>query len=163
MEKIRELVDVNTIIGDPITSPDGTIIIPVSKVSFGFVAGGSDLPTKAPKEVFAGGSGAGITINPQAFIVVQRDGDVKMLELGATGNSAIDGIISGVPDLLEGWRRIRRKNRRISNNICPFRIRYTKTMRKGQRYAKKNSICRSCRDFYFFGGDSSLCRMRSTA
>ena len=51
MEKIRELVDVNTIIGDPITSPDGTIIIPVSKVSFGFVAGGSDLPTKAPKEV----------------------------------------------------------------------------------------------------------------
>ena len=49
MEKIRELVDVNTIIGDPITSPDGTIIIPVSKVSFGFVAGGSDLPTKAPK------------------------------------------------------------------------------------------------------------------
>ena len=61
MEKIRELVDVNTIIGDPITSPDGTIIIPVSKVSFGFVAGGSDLPTKAPKEVFAGGSGAGIS------------------------------------------------------------------------------------------------------
>ena len=106
MEKIRELVDVNTIIGDPITSPDGTIIIPVSKVSFGFVAGGSDLPTKAPKEVFAGGSGAGITINPQAFIVVQRDGDVKMLELGATGNSAIDGIISGVPDLISKIKAI---------------------------------------------------------
>ena len=101
MEKIRELVDVNTIIGDPITSPDGTIIIPVSKVSFG-----SDLPTKAPKEVFAGGSGAGITINPQAFIVVQRDGDVKMLELGATGNSAIDGIISGVPDLISKIKAI---------------------------------------------------------
>lgn len=106
MEKIRELVDVNTIIGDPITSPDGTIIIPVSKVSFGFVAGGSDLPKKAPKEVFAGGSGAGITINPQAFIVVQRDGDVKMLELGATGNSAIDGIISGVPDLISKIKAI---------------------------------------------------------
>ena len=106
MEKIRELVDVNTIIGDPITSPDGTIIIPVSKVGFGFVAGGSDLPTKAPKEVFAGGSGAGITINPQAFIVVQRDGDVKMLELGATGNSAIDGIISGVPDLISKIKAI---------------------------------------------------------
>ena len=99
MEKIRELVDVNTIIGDPITSPDGTIIIPVSKVSFGFVAGGSDLPTK-------GGSGAGITINPQAFIVVKRDGDVKMLELGATGNSAIDGIISGVPDLISKIKAI---------------------------------------------------------
>ena len=168
MDKIRELVDVNTIIGDPITSPDGTIIIPVSKVSFGFVAGGSDLPTKAPKEVFAGGSGAGITINPQAFIVVQRDGDVKMLELGATGNSAIDGIISGVPDLISKIKAIFSKDgeeesEEISNNICPFCIRYTKTMRKGQRYAKKDSICRSCRDFYFFGGDSSLCRMHSTA
>ena len=55
---------------------------------------------------FAGGSGAGITINPQAFIVVQRDGDVKMLELGATGNSAIDGIISGVPDLISKIKAI---------------------------------------------------------
>ena len=91
MEKIRELVDVNTIIGDPITSPDGTIIIPVSKVSFGFVAGGS---------------GAGITINPQAFIVVQRDGDVKMLELGAGGGSAIEGIIGGVPDLISKIKAI---------------------------------------------------------
>ena len=106
MEKIRELVDVNTIIGDPITSPDGTIIIPVSKVSFGFVAGGSDLPTKAPKDVFAGGSGAGITINPQAFIVVQRDGDVKMLELGAGSGSALEGIIGGVPDLISKVKAI---------------------------------------------------------
>ena len=60
MEKIRELVDVNTIVGNPITSPDGTIIIPVSKVSFGFVSGGSDIPAKVEKDVFAGGSGAGI-------------------------------------------------------------------------------------------------------
>ena len=106
MEKIRELVDVNTIIGDPITSPDGTIIIPVSKVSFGFVAGGSDLPTKAPNDVFAGGSGAGITINPQAFIVVQRDGEVKMLELGAGTGNALEGIISGVPDLISKVKAI---------------------------------------------------------
>ncbi len=106
MEKIRELVDVNTIIGDPITSPDGTIIIPVSKVSFGFVAGGSDLPTKAPKDVFAGGSGAGITINPQAFIVVQRDGEVKMLELGAGTGNALEGIIGGVPDLISKVKAI---------------------------------------------------------
>ncbi len=100
MDKIRELVDVNTIIGEPINSPDGTIIIPVSKVSFGFVAGGSDLPTKQPKDVFAGGSGAGITIHPQAFIVVQRDGEVKMLELGQGGNNSIEGIINNVPDLI---------------------------------------------------------------
>lgn len=99
MEKIRELVDVNTIIGDPITSPDGTIIIPVSKVSFGFVAGGSDIPAKVEKEVFAGGSGAGITIKPQAFIVIKTDGDVKLLEMGAT-DSPVEGLLAGAPDLI---------------------------------------------------------------
>jgi len=99
MEKIRDLVDVNAIIGDPITSPDGTIIIPVSKVTFGFVSGGSDIPAKAPNEVFAGGSGAGVTIKPQAFIVVKTDGDVKLLEVGGN-NSFIDGLITGVPDLI---------------------------------------------------------------
>lgn len=99
MEKIRELVDVNTIVGNPITSPDGTIIIPVSKVSFGFVSGGSDIPAKVEKDVFAGGSGAGITIKPQAFIVIQTDGNVKMLELGSNGG-VLDGIMEGAPDFL---------------------------------------------------------------
>ena len=99
MEKIRELVDVNTIIGDPVTSPDGTVIIPISKVSFGFVSGGSDIPSSVPKEVFAGGSGAGVTIKPQAFIVVKRDGDVELLELGAKG-SPVDGLIEGIPGLV---------------------------------------------------------------
>ena len=99
MEKIRELVDVNTIIGDPITSPDGTVIIPISKVSFGFVSGGSDIPASVPKEVFAGGSGAGVTIKPQAFIVVKRDGDVELMELGAKG-SPVDGLIEGIPGLV---------------------------------------------------------------
>jgi sporulation protein YtfJ len=99
MEKIRDLVDVNAIIGDPITSPDGTVIIPISKVTFGFVSGGSDVPTKAPNDVFAGGAGAGVTIKPQAFIVIKADGDVKLLEVGAD-NSFIDGLITGVPDLI---------------------------------------------------------------
>ena len=99
MDKIRELVDVNTIVGDPITSPDGTVIIPISKVSFGFVSGGSDIPSTVPKEVFAGGSGAGVTIKPQAFIVVKRDGDVELMELGAKG-SPVDSLIEGVPGLV---------------------------------------------------------------
>ena len=80
MEKIREMVDVNTIIGDPISAPNGTTIIPVSKVSFGFASGGSDLPTQAA-EKFAGGAGAGVTVKPQAFIVIKTDGDVELLEL----------------------------------------------------------------------------------
>lgn len=99
MEKIRELVDVNTIVGEPINSPDGTIIIPISKVSFGFVSGGSDIPSTVSKEVFAGGSGAGITIKPQAFIVIQTDGNVKMLELGSK-ESPIDNIVENVPGII---------------------------------------------------------------
>lgn len=110
MEKIRELVDVNTIIGDPISSPDGTIIIPVSKVSFGFVSGGSDIPSTAPKEVFAGGAGAGITIKPQAFIVVKRDGNVKLLELGAK-DSPLEGLVSGAPDLIAKVKEMFGKNK----------------------------------------------------
>ena len=63
MNKIKEMVDVNTIVGEPITAPDGTLIIPVSKVTYGFAAGGSDLPTKKEnKDCFGGGSGAGVTI-----------------------------------------------------------------------------------------------------
>ena len=111
MQKIRELVDVNTIIGEPITTSDGTVIIPISKVSFGFVAGGSDLPVSAPKDVFAGGSGAGITIKPQAFIVVQRDGEVKMLEMGAAQAGALDGLIAGVPELISKVKTIFAKDK----------------------------------------------------
>ena len=99
MEKIRELVDVNTIIGDPVTSPDGTVVIPVSKVSFGFVSGGSDIPSTVPKEVFAGGSGAGVTIKPQAFIIIKRDGEVELKELGSK-SSPVDSLIEGVPGLV---------------------------------------------------------------
>ncbi|MBE6888910.1 MAG: sporulation protein YtfJ [Ruminococcaceae bacterium] len=99
MEKIHEMTDVNTIIGDPITSPDGTVVIPVSKVSFGFVSGGSDLPMQTA-ERFAGGSGAGVTVKPVAFIVIKNDGDVKLLELGAKGGK-FDGIIDAVPGLIE--------------------------------------------------------------
>jgi len=99
MEKIRDLVDVNTIIGNPITTPDGTTIIPISKVSFGFASGGSDIPAKVEKEVFGGGAGAGVTIKPQAFIVISSTGDAKILELGAKG-SPVDAILESAPDLL---------------------------------------------------------------
>lgn len=99
MEKIREMVDVNTIVGDAITSPDGTTIIPVSKVSFGFASGGSDLPTQAA-EKFAGGAGAGVTVKPVAFIVISRDGDVKLMELGGK-TSPMEGIVDALPGLIE--------------------------------------------------------------
>ena len=99
MQKIREMIDVNTIIGDPITTPDGTTIIPVSKVSFGFASGGSDLPAKVQKDLFGGGSGAGITINPIAFLVV-CGGDVKLLQLNDGDTGAVGKAVEMVPEVL---------------------------------------------------------------
>lgn len=99
MQKIREMVDVNTIIGEPITASEGTVIIPVSKVAFGFASGGSDLPTQAA-EKFAGGSGAGVTVKPMAFIVIKKDGSVQLLEMGKD-SSPINGIIDSLPDIVE--------------------------------------------------------------
>ncbi len=99
MQKIKEMVDVNTIIGDPVTTPDGTTIIPVSKVSFGFASGGSDLPTNNPKQTFGGGGGAGITIQPLAFLVVHQ-GDVKLLQIATSSNTA-EKIVNTVPDVID--------------------------------------------------------------
>ena len=93
MQKIREMVDVNTIIGEPITSPDGTIIIPVSKVSFGFASGGSDIPSKQPKDIFGGASGAGVSIQPLAFLVVYQ-GNVKLLQMTNDENTA-NNVVNG--------------------------------------------------------------------
>ncbi len=109
MEKIREMVDVNTIIGDPINSPEGTTIIPVSKVSFGFASGGSDLPTAAA-EKFGGGAGAGVTVKPVAFIVIKSDGDVQLLELGAK-SSPVEGVIDAIPGLIEKIKGMKKSDK----------------------------------------------------
>lgn len=99
LARIKDMVDSNTIIGEPITMGDGTLILPVSKVSFGFASGGSDFPSKTPKELFGGGSGAGVSITPQAFLVV-KNGDVKLLQLADPANPA-DRIINAVPEVLD--------------------------------------------------------------
>lgn len=100
MEKIKEMIDVNSIIGEPITSPDGTLIIPVSKVSYGFASGGSDLPTKKEnKDCFGGGSGAGVTIKPVAFLTVYQ-GNVKLLSVDKQ-DGAIDVIADKLPEAID--------------------------------------------------------------
>ncbi len=94
MDKIHEMVDCQTVVGQPVVTADGTTIIPVSKISFGFASGGSDLPTKSTKDQFGGGSGAGISITPIAFITISN-GDVKLLQLtmdAAPSNSAINMV-----------------------------------------------------------------------
>lgn len=105
MEKIKAMVDVNTIVGDPVTTADGTTVIPVSKVSFGFGAGGSefaqggkDTDNNGDNTMFGGGAGSGVSINPIAFLVVGKD-QVRILPI--TNNvSTADRIIDSVPDIL---------------------------------------------------------------
>ena len=99
MKNLKTLVDADTVIGNPITTPDGTMIIPVSKVSFGFATGGSDLASKSPKDVFGGGSGGGVTIQPLCFLVV-KNGDVKILHINSN-NSTGSQIVNMVPDVID--------------------------------------------------------------
>ena len=110
MEKIKEMIDVNTIIGEPITSPDGTLIIPVSKVSYGFAAGGSDLPTKKEnKDCFGGGSGAGVTIQPVAFLTVYQS-DVRLVSVDQEEGTA-DKLVNMIPDVLKKVKGVFKKDK----------------------------------------------------
>ncbi len=99
MEKIHEMTDSETIVGKPIVVNADTTIIPISKVSFGFASGGSDLPTKSAKELFGGGSGGGITIQPVAFLAVTQ-GEVKLLQLSMNASKE-NAIINMVPDVID--------------------------------------------------------------
>ena len=98
MEKIHQMVDSNTIIGKPITTEDGITILPVSKVSFGFASGGTDF-NAANKDLFGGGSGAGVNIQPVAFLVI-KDGCVRTIQLSDSSNS-IDRALTMLPELVE--------------------------------------------------------------
>ena len=112
MNSIQDMIDVNTIIGEPIETSNNIVIIPISKVSFGFAAGGSEFKgetideyTKRDKEEaiqyrlpFGGGSGAGVTINPIAFLVIQSN-NVKLMPVNHT--SSLDKLLDYMPDLIE--------------------------------------------------------------
>lgn len=117
MNSIKDMVDVNTIIGEPIETQNGMVIIPISKVCFGFAAGGSEFKGETIDEYkrkekeeevqyrlpFGGGSGAGISINPVAFVIVLKD-TIKVIPIEHT--SAIDKLIDYVPDLMEKANKI---------------------------------------------------------
>ncbi|SHM34805.1 GerW family sporulation protein [Ruminococcus flavefaciens] len=100
IEKIKEMADVNAIIGEPIKLPDGTTIIPVSKVSYGFASGGSDLPSKYDKDLFGGGAGAGVSIKPEGFLVISPDGAAKMVNMEGS-NDLISNAIEKAPMVIE--------------------------------------------------------------
>lgn len=101
MDKVKEMVDVDTIIGDPISTPDGTTVIPISRVSYGFAAGGSDLPSKAqpPAGLFGGGSGVGVTVVPIAFLAISN-GNVRILQIEPYVGP-LDRALEKMPDVVD--------------------------------------------------------------
>ena len=101
--RIREMVDVNSVVGDPIVTADGVTIIPVSKVSVGFGGGGSDFVSKNAnhhENPFGGGAGGGVKVTPIAFLIV-KDGNVRMLPVATPANTTADRIVEMVPDTLD--------------------------------------------------------------
>lgn len=99
IDKIKDMVDCQTIIGDPIDAGDGIKVIPISKVTYGFASGGSDFPTKTNKELFGGGGGAGVTISPVAFLVI-KDGDLSVKYISEGAENSAERIIGMVPDVV---------------------------------------------------------------
>lgn len=101
LEKIKEMVDADTVVGKPITSQDGTTVIPISKISYGFASGGSDLPKKTESvDAFAGGSGAGVSVQPLGFLVISSNGEVKLLEMTVNASKE-NAIVNKIPDVID--------------------------------------------------------------
>ena len=101
VQKIREMIDVNTIVGTPITTPDGIMVIPVSKVSVGFASGGADWSKETAKnQTFGCGTGTGVTINPVAFLVV-KDGSVRLINVNMPSDTTLDRVIDLVPEVMD--------------------------------------------------------------
>ena len=100
MDKIKEMADVNAIIGDTIKLDDGTSIIPISKVSYGFASGGSDIPSKYEKNLFGGGAGAGVSIKPEGFLVIFPNGTVKMVS-ATPANDPVSMVVDNIPNVVD--------------------------------------------------------------
>ena len=101
LQKIREMVDVNTVVGAPISTPDGITIIPISKISYAFAAGGSDFRVKEQTNMgFGGGNGAGVKIEPIGFLIVQN-GSVRMMNVMPPASTTIDRVIEKAPEVID--------------------------------------------------------------
>ena len=101
MEKIKSMVDVDTVVGSPITTTDGTTVIPVSKVTFGFGAGGSDFSAKNQSSgaplCFGGGGGAGVTVSPVCFLVISPTDGAHILGINAQASTTADRLVEMLP------------------------------------------------------------------
>lgn len=100
IEKIKDMVDSRTIIGDPIDAGEGIKVIPVSKVTYGFASGGTDFPTKTSKDLFGGGGGAGVTLTPVAFLVI-NNGNVSIKYISEGPDASVERVIGMMPELVD--------------------------------------------------------------
>lgn len=126
MESLKDMVDVNTIVGDPVETPDGTVIIPISRVSFGFASGGGEYNVKTNRNTmdddnrtesklpFAGGTGAGVSVQPVAFMVV-GNGEMKLLPVDQNA-TMVDSIINFTPKLLDKIQAMSEKRNANKSN-----------------------------------------------
>ncbi|QXM06069.1 GerW family sporulation protein [Crassaminicella indica] len=129
MESLKDMVDVNTIVGDPVETPEGTVIIPISRVSFGFASGGGEYTDRMTKDVndtetseklpFAGGTGAGVSVQPVAFMVV-GNGEMKLLPVDQNANM-LDSLLNFMPKFVEkiqgmGNKKNQKKGKKTEEN-----------------------------------------------
>lgn len=110
--KIREMANANTVLGDPIQTPDGVTIIPVSKVKIGFAGGGSDFATKnypsTKDNAFGGGTGAGVTVTPVAFLIMKGE-SVRLLPVAEPASNSLERLIEMLPELIDQVSSLRAK------------------------------------------------------
>lgn len=115
MDKIKEMVDVNMVIGDAISLPGNVTVVPISKITYGFAAGGTDWPNKANRDIFGGGSGAGINVIPLALLIV-TNGDVRVVPINEKPDS-IDRAISMVPEVIDKVKDFFKKDKSIEEGL----------------------------------------------
>lgn len=104
LENLKTIIDVNTVVGDPIKSQDGTLIIPISKVSLGFASGGSEFNKSHSREdqhdyPFGGGSGSGVSVKPVAFLII-KDDLVKLLPVDQQNVNIVDKVLDQIPNII---------------------------------------------------------------
>lgn len=123
LQGLKDMIDVNTIVGDPITTPDGTVIIPISKVALGFGVGGSEFEKfrtgkesgQAPKNMFGGGTGGGISLTPEAFLVV-GNGKIRMLSI-TPQNGIYDRLLDLAPEAIDKVTGIFKKDKAVEVTV----------------------------------------------
>ncbi|MCL2014324.1 MAG: sporulation protein YtfJ [Oscillospiraceae bacterium] len=120
MEKLRDMIDVNTIIGEEIKLDNGVTIIPISKVTYGFGSGGSNFPSASPKDMFGGGVGAGATVQPLAFLVVNGT-DVQLMQMntGGANSDPVSKAIDVFPELVEKIKSLFKKEKNNTEEENP--------------------------------------------